>query len=141
MLPLVNMSGDPEQEFFADGLTEDIITELSRFRDLLVISRNSTFVYKGKAVKVQEVARELAVEYILEGSVRKAGDRVRVTVQLIDAETDRHVWAERYDRRARGYLRHPGRDDLRDRRDAARSRRGSHARPCEAQADGQHGGL
>src|SRR5215210_5095616 len=98
VLPLVNMSGDPEQEFFADGLTEDIITELSRFRDLLVISRNSTFVYKGKAVKVQEVAREFVVEYILEGSVRKVGDRIRVTVQLIDAETDRHIWAERYDR-------------------------------------------
>jgi len=98
VLPLVNMSGDPEQEFFADGLTEDIITELSRFHDLLVISRNSTFVYKGKAVKVQEVAREFGVEYILEGSVRKAGDRIRVTVQLIDAETDRHIWAERYDR-------------------------------------------
>src|SRR5207245_10737250 len=78
VLPLVNMSGDPEQEFFADGLTEDIITELSRFRDLLVISRNSTFVYKGKAVKVQEVAREFGVDYILEGSVRKAGDRIRV---------------------------------------------------------------
>src|SRR6266480_4051889 len=98
MLPLVNMSGDPEQEFFADGLTEDIITELSRFHDLLVISRNSTFVYKGKAVKVQEVAREFGVDYLLEGSVRKASDRIRVTVQLIDAETDRHVWAERYDR-------------------------------------------
>jgi adenylate cyclase len=98
VLPLVNMSGDPEQEFFADGLTEDIITELSRFHDLLVISRNSTFVYKGKAVKVQEVAREFGVDYILEGSVRKVGDRIRVTVQLIDAETDRHIWAERYDR-------------------------------------------
>jgi adenylate cyclase len=99
VLPLVNMSGDPEQEFFADGLTEDIITELSRFRDLLVISRNSTFVHKGKAVKVQEIARELGVEYVLEGSVRKVGDRVRVTVQLIDAQTDRHIWAERYDRK------------------------------------------
>jgi adenylate cyclase len=98
VLPLVNMSGDPEQEFFADGLTEDIITELSRFRDLLVISRNSTFVHKGKAVKVQEIAREFGVEYVLEGSVRKVGSRIRVTVQLIDAETDRHVWAERYDR-------------------------------------------
>src|SRR6478735_9712523 len=98
VLPLVNMSGDPEQEFFADGLTEDIITELSRFHDLLVISRNSTFVHKGKAVKVQDVAREFGVEYVLEGSVRKAGNRVRVTVQLIDAETDRHIWAERYDR-------------------------------------------
>ena len=99
VLPLANMSGDPEQEFFADGLTEDIITELSRFRDLLVISRNSAFVYKGKAVKVQEVAREFDVDYVLEGSVRKVADRVRVTVQLIDAQTDRHIWAERYDRK------------------------------------------
>jgi adenylate cyclase len=98
VLPLVNMSGDPQQEFFADGLTEDLITELSRFHDLLVISRNSAFVYKGKAVKMQEVARELGVDYLLEGSVRKSGDRIRVTVQLIDAETDRHIWAERYDR-------------------------------------------
>jgi adenylate cyclase len=98
VLPLANMSGDPEQEFFVDGLTEDIITELSRFRDLLVISRNSTFVHKGKAVKLQEVAREFGVDYILEGSVRKSGDRIRVSVQLIDAQTDRHVWAERYDR-------------------------------------------
>jgi adenylate cyclase len=98
VLPLVNMSGDPEQEFFADGLTEDIITELSRFHELLVISRNSTFVYKGRAVKVQEVAREFGVDYVLEGSVRKVGNRIRVTVQLIDAETDRHIWAERYDR-------------------------------------------
>src|SRR5204862_4607455 len=99
VLPLVNMSGDPEQEFFADGLSEDIITELSRFHDLLVISRNSTFVHKSKAVNVRDVAREFGVDYVLEGSVRKARDRVRVTVQLIDAETDRHVWAERYDRK------------------------------------------
>jgi adenylate cyclase len=99
VLPLANMSGEAEQEFFADGLTEDIITELSRFRELLVISRNSTFVHKGKAVKVQEVGREFGVDYVLEGSVRKAGDRVRVTVQLIDAQTDRHVWAEKYDRK------------------------------------------
>ena len=98
VLPFVNMSGDPEQEFFADGLTEDIITELSRFRDLLVISRNSAFVHKGKAVRMQDVAREFGVQYVVEGSVRKAGNRVRVTVQLIDAETDRHIWAERYDR-------------------------------------------
>ena len=99
VLPFLNMSGDAEQEFFADGLTEDIITELSRFRGLLVISRNSSFVHKGKAVKVQDVAREFGVHYVVEGSVRKAGDRVRVTVQLIDAETDRHIWAERYDRK------------------------------------------
>ncbi len=99
VLPFVNMSGDSEQEFFVDGLTEDIITELSRFRDLLVISRNSAFVHKGKAIKVQDIAREFGVHYVVEGSVRKAGDRVRVTVQLIDAETDRHIWAERYDRK------------------------------------------
>ena len=88
-----------EQEFFVDGLSEDIITELSRFRELLVISRNSAFVHKGKAVKVRDIAREFGVHYVVEGSVRKAGDRVRVTVQLIDAETDRHIWAERYDRK------------------------------------------
>ncbi|HVO14927.1 MAG TPA: adenylate/guanylate cyclase domain-containing protein [Alphaproteobacteria bacterium] len=98
VLPFVNMSGDREQEFFVDGMTEDIITELSRFRDLFVISRNSAFVYKGKAVNIQKVAGELGVQYVVEGSVRKAGNRVRVTVQLIDAETDRHIWAERYDR-------------------------------------------
>jgi adenylate cyclase len=98
VLPFLNISGDPEQEFFADGLTEDIITALSRFRDLLVISRNSAFVHKGKSVNVQAVGREFGVDYVLEGSVRKAGGRVRVTVQLIDAETDRHIWADRYDR-------------------------------------------
>jgi adenylate cyclase len=98
VLPFDNMSGDAEQEFFADGITEDIITELSRFRDLFVISRNSSFKYKGHAVDVQKFARELGVQYVVEGSVRKAGSRVRITVQLIDAETDRHLWAERYDR-------------------------------------------
>ena len=135
------MSGDPEQEFFADGLTEDIITELSRFHDLLVISRNSTFVYKGKAVKVQEVAREFGVDYVLEGSVRKAGDRVRVTVQLIDAR-DRPAHLGRTLRpRARGHLRHPGRDDPRDRRDLpGRVEAATHDR-AQAQADRQHGGL
>ena len=98
VLPFLNMSGEPDQEFFADGLTEDIITELSRFRGLFVISRNSAFVYKNRAVRIQEVAAEFGVQYVVEGSVRKAGNRVRVTVQLIDAESDRHVWAERYDR-------------------------------------------
>ncbi len=98
VLPFNNMSGDPEQDFFADGITEDIITELSRFRELFVISRNSSFKYKGKAVEVQKFARDLGVQYVVEGSVRKVGKRVRITVQLIDAETDRHVWAERYDR-------------------------------------------
>jgi adenylate cyclase len=98
VLPFTNMSGDPEQEFFADGLTEDILTELSRFPELFVISRNSSFKYKGKAVDVRNVARELGVQYVVEGSVRRAGKRVRVTVQLIDGESDRHLWAERYDR-------------------------------------------
>ena len=99
VLPFDNMSGDPEQEFFADGITEDILTELSRFRDLFVISRTSAFKYKGRALSIPEVARELGVQFVVEGSVRRAGDRVRVTVQLIDAETDRHIWAERYDRK------------------------------------------
>jgi adenylate cyclase len=98
VLPFTNMSGDPAQDFFADGLTEDILTELSRFRDLFVISRNTSFKYKGQAVDVQKAAKDLGVQYVIEGSVRKAGNRVRVTVQLIDAERDRHVWAERYDR-------------------------------------------
>ena len=98
VLPFDNMSGDPEQEYFADGITEDILTELSRFRELFVISRNSAFVYKGKPINAQKVAKELGVQYVVEGSVRKAGSRVRITVQLIDAETDRHLWAERYDR-------------------------------------------
>ncbi len=98
VLPFVNMSGEPEQEFFADGITEDVLTELSRFRELFVISRNSAFVYKGKPINAQKVAKELGLQYVVEGSVRKAGSRVRITVQLIGAETDRHLWAERYDR-------------------------------------------
>ena len=99
VLPFDNMSGDPEQEFFADGLTEDIITEVARFRDLLVISRNAVFTKKGKPVTARGIAKEFNVDYVVEGSVRKAADRVRVTVQLIDGETERHVWAERYDRK------------------------------------------
>lgn len=99
VLPLANMSGDPEQEFFADGLTEDILTELSRFRGLLVISRNSTFKYKGKPIDIRQVSRELAADYVIEGSVRKTADRVRVIVQLIDGRTDQHIWADRYDRK------------------------------------------
>ena len=98
VLPFVNMSGAAEQEFFADGLTEDILTDLSRFRDLFVISRNTSFKYKGQAVDVKKVARELGVQYVVEGSVRRAANRVRVTVQLIEADSDRHIWAERYDR-------------------------------------------
>ncbi|MFQ5567437.1 MAG: adenylate/guanylate cyclase domain-containing protein [Paracoccaceae bacterium] len=98
VLPFNNMSADPEQEFLADGISEDIITGLSKIRWFLVIARNSTFTYKGQAVDVKRVAEELGVRYVLEGSVRKAGNRVRVTAQLIDAATGLHVWAERYDR-------------------------------------------
>jgi TolB-like protein len=98
VLSFTNMSGDPEQEYFSDGITEDIITELSRFATLFVIARNSSFAYKGKSVDVKQVARDLGVRYVLEGSVRRAGARVRVTAQLIDSASGRHVWAERYDR-------------------------------------------
>ena len=98
VLPFVNMSGDPEQEYFSDGLTENIIAGLSSDGRLLVIARNSTFSYKGKSVKVQEVARELGAQYVVEGSVQKTKDRVRITVQLIDANTGHHVWSDRYDR-------------------------------------------
>ncbi len=98
VLPFINMSGDPEQEYFSDGLTEDLITGLSKFRGLFVISRNSVFTYKGLTIKPEQVKKELGVRYMLEGSVRKAGDRVRVTAQLIDTTTGGHLWAERYDR-------------------------------------------
>jgi len=98
VLAFNNLSGDPEQEYFADGLAEDIIASLSKFHWFFVIARNSSFAYKGKAVDVKQTARELGVQYVLEGSVRKAGDRVRISVQLIDALSGRHVWAERYDR-------------------------------------------
>ena len=98
VLPFDNMSGDPEQEFFADGITEDLITALSKIRWFFVIARNSTFSYKGQAVEVTQAAKELGVRYVLEGSVRRAGNRVRITAQLVDATTGHHVWAERYDR-------------------------------------------
>ena len=98
VLPFQNMSGDPEQEYFADGMVEDIITALCRFKWLFVIARNSTFTYKGRSVDIRQVGRELGVRYVLEGSVRRATDRVRITAQLIDAETRAHIWADRYDR-------------------------------------------
>src|SRR5262245_13753356 len=98
VLPFVNMSGDPEQEYFGDGLTEDIITALSRVSGLTVIARTSSFVYKGQSVDTKRVAKELSVGFVMEGSVRRAGDRIRVTAQLIDGKTGHHVWAERYDR-------------------------------------------
>ena len=98
VLPFQNMSGDPEQEYFSDGITEDIITELSRFHSLFVIARNSSFIYKGRAVNVIDVGRALGVRYVAEGSIRRASNRVRVTAQLIDALTGSHLWAERFDR-------------------------------------------
>ena len=98
VLPFSNMSGDPEQEYFADGITEDIITELSRFHEFTVIARNSSFHYKGLSPKIEEVGRDLGVKFVVEGSVRKIGNRVRVTAQLIDSTSSAHVWAERYDR-------------------------------------------
>src|SRR6202035_2455664 len=93
-----NMSRDPQEEYFSEGVTEDIITELSRFSELFVIARNSSFTYKGRAVDVKQVGRELGVRYVLEGSIRRGGDRVRVTAQLIDVATGAHRWSERYDR-------------------------------------------
>ncbi|HJR11548.1 MAG TPA: TIR domain-containing protein [Rhodanobacteraceae bacterium] len=100
VLPFVNMSGDPEQEYFSDGITEDIITDLSKVSSLEIVSRNGSFLYKGKQVDVPKVARELKVTHVLEGSVRRAGGRVRISAQLIDGASNRHVWAERYDRDA-----------------------------------------
>jgi TolB-like protein/tetratricopeptide (TPR) repeat protein len=97
VLPFTNMSGDPEQEYFADGVVEDIITALSRFRSLFVIARNSSFTYKGRAVDVKQVGKELGVRYLLAGSVRKSGDRLRIAGQLIDARTGAHLWADRFD--------------------------------------------
>jgi adenylate cyclase len=98
VLAFNNMSGDPEQEYFSDGISEDIITDLSKLSELQVIARNSTFTYKGKPVDVKQIGRDLGVRYVLEGSVRKAGNRVRVTGQLIDAESGAHIWADRFDR-------------------------------------------
>jgi TolB-like protein len=98
VLPFTNMSGDPEQEYFSDGISEDIITALSKLRWFFVIARNSSFIYKGKAVHLKQVAEELGVDYVIEGSVRKAGDRVRITAQLNDVATGSHIWAEHYDR-------------------------------------------
>ena len=97
VLPFQNMSGDPEQEYFADGMVEDIITALSHFKALFVIARNSSFTYKGRAVDVKQVGRELGVRYVLEGSVRKAANRVRITGQLVDTATGAHLWADRFD--------------------------------------------
>jgi adenylate cyclase len=98
VLPFQNMSGDPAQDYFSDGISEDIITELSRFRSLFVVARNSSFSLRGNMVDVTEVGRRLGVRYVVEGSVRKAGNRVRVTIQLVEAASGNHLWGERYDR-------------------------------------------
>ena len=98
VLPFTNMSGDPEQEYFSDGISEDIFTELSRFRSLFVIARNSSFAFKGQSLDIKDLSKRLGVRYVVEGSVRRAGNRVRITAQLIDAVADAHLWAERYDR-------------------------------------------
>jgi adenylate cyclase len=98
VLPFTNTSSGHEQQFFADGIAEDVITALSRYPSLFVIARNSSFTYAGRAVDLKQVGRELGVRYVLEGSLRKAGNRIRVTAQLVEAETGKHVWAERYDR-------------------------------------------
>src|SRR6185436_2033937 len=97
VLPFVNMSGEPEQEYFSDGMTEEVITSLSKQSGLFVIARNSVFTYKGRAVKPEQVSRELGVRYVLEGSVQKSENHVRITAQLIDATTGYHLWAEHYD--------------------------------------------
>jgi TolB-like protein len=101
VLPFANMSDDPKQEYFSDGITDDLTTALSRLPDLFVIARTSSFTYKGKALKVQEISRQLGVKYVLEGSVRKADNQVRITAQLVDATTGDHIWAEHYDRALR----------------------------------------
>ena len=135
VLPFQNMSGDPEQEYFADGMVEDIITALSRMRWLFVIARNSSFTYKGRAVDVKQVGRELGVRYVLEGSVRKAGNRVRITGQLIDAVDRRASLGRPLRRRTGGHLRSAGPGDgKRRRRDRAEARAGGD-RAGQAQAD------
>ena len=98
VLPFANIGGDPEQDYFVDGVTESLTTDLSRISGAFVIGRNTAFTYKGKAVDLQRIGRELNVRYVLEGSVQRAGDRMRVNVQLIEAETGRHLWAERFDK-------------------------------------------
>jgi adenylate cyclase len=98
VLPFANLSGDPEQDYFSDGMTEDLITDLSKLGGLVVIARHSAFTYKGKTVEVSEVSRALGVRYVLEGSVRKANNQVRITAQLVDGTTGTHLWAQRYDR-------------------------------------------
>ena len=141
VLPLENMSGDPEQAYFSDGISEDVITELARFRELMVIARNSSFAFRGKAVDVREVGRALGAGYVVEGSVRRAGERVRITAQLIDA-THRHAPLGGALRpAARGRVRDPGRDRARHRRDGRRPRPGGQRGRRATQAAAGHARL
>jgi adenylate cyclase len=110
VLPFANMSSDAEQEYFSDGIAEDIITAMSRYPSLFVIARSSCFTYKGRTVDVKQLGRELGVRYVLEGGLRKAGSRIRVTAQLVETDTGNHLWAERYDRDLADIFRCPGRD-------------------------------
>jgi adenylate cyclase len=141
VLPFDNLSGDREQEYFADGIVEEIITGLSRIKWLFVISRNSTFIYKGKPIDVKTVGRELGVRYVLEGSVRRSGNHVRVTGQLIETETATNVWADRYDGTLSDIFAHTGRDD--NERHRCRRTDPAHggSRTCSAQAARQPGRL
>jgi adenylate cyclase len=117
VLAFTNMSGDPEQEYFADGVVEEIITALSRIRWLFVIARNSSFTYKGRAIDIKQVGRELGVRYILEGSVRKGGGRIRITGQLVDSLTGAHLWADRFDGSLEDVFELQGQCSYRHRRD------------------------
>ena len=123
MLPFANLSNDPEQQYFADGITGNLTTDLSRIPDMLVISRNTAFTYRNKPVDTRQIGRELGVRYVLEGEVQRSGNRLRVTAQLIDAETDLHLWAERFERRRRRSVRIARRDHAPD-RGGARPRTG-----------------
>jgi adenylate cyclase len=102
VLPFANLSNDPEQQYFADGITEDLTTDLSRIADMIVISRNTAFTYQDKRIDTKQIGRELCVRYVLEGSVRRSGNQIRINAQLIDAERDTHLWAERFDGALRG---------------------------------------
>jgi len=128
VLPFTNMGGDPEQEYFADGISEDIITNLSLWRTFPVISRNSSFTYRGKSHNLKQVAKELGARYIVEGSVRKGGNRVRITAQLIDTDEDHHLWSERWDRTL---------EDIFDVQDEVSVGDGARADPSDPQTSGE----
>ena len=120
VLPFANLGGGAEQEYFVDGVTESLTTDLSRISSAFVIARNTAFAYRGKSVDVREIGRDLNVRYVLEGSVQRSGDRMRVNVQLIEAETGAHLWAERFDKPVAEPLRHAGRDRRPDRQSVER---------------------